>query len=509
MSPPYSFEPLKKRQAGVLLHISSLANDYAIGNFGTGAYRFIDFLEASGLSVWQVCPLGPTGYGDSPYQCFSSFALNPYFIDLEALVSLSYLEEKDLLDYKAKDPKQLDYGQVYSLFWKLAHKAYTAYRLKPKTYPGFKPFEDFCEQSAEWLDPYASFMSLKALQKGKPLKDWPKNLKNYKTHQESLSAQNLEDSSHFYKFLQYLAFAQWAQLRSYAKAKNISLIGDIPIFVAEDSADLWAHADLFLVDDKLAPTALAGVPPDYFSPTGQLWGNPLYDWKALKKTAYHFWIKRLEMAKSLFDLVRLDHFRGFESFWAIPAGSKDAVRGQWQEGPGRDFFDTIAKHFKGNIRLIAENLGLITEPVKELLRATGLPSMAVLQFAFGSPKDDPNWAHNCTPNQVVYTGTHDNDTAWGWYSKASRAVQQELRDYLSVDGSAVPWDLIRSAYQSVCKLAIFPMQDLMSLGSEARLNTPSRAQNNWTWRYTEAQLKALCKESAGYLHYLGSLYGRI
>lgn len=498
-------QPLKQRQAGVLLHISSLANGHAIGNFGAGAHRFMDFLEAAGLSVWQVCPLGPTGYGDSPYQSFSSFALNPYYIDLEALVQLSYLEAEDLLPYRSQDPSWVDYGQVYTLFWPLAKKAYAAYRTKPRPYPGFQSFESFCKAEHSWLDPYARFMALKDRNGGKSLSTW------HAAHPyaEARLDKVLEAESQFYEFLQYLAFAQWAQLRAYAKAKHITLIGDLPIFVAEDSADVWAQPELFMLDKDWQPSLQAGVPPDYFSPAGQLWGNPLYNWEALKQTQYQFWIQRLAMGQRLFDCLRLDHFRGFEAFWAVPAGSPNATSGSWQAGPGLDLFQALAQHFQGKLSLIAENLGLITEPVEDLLAATGLPGMAVLQFGFGSVKDDANRLHNLSQNQVVYTGTHDNDTAWGWYRTAPPGTQKDLRDYLRVDGSAVPWDLIRAAYASVCQLAIFPLQDALSLGSEARFNTPAQPYGNWSWRYTDSQLHALWKESAGYLHYLGSLYGRL
>ncbi len=499
------FKPLKKRQAGVLLHISSLVNAYAIGNFGAGAYRFMDFLEAAGLSVWQVCPLGATGYGDSPYQSFSSFALNPYFIDLEALVQLSYLATEDLEPYKSKDPSRVNYEQVYTLFWPLAKKAYAAYRNQARTYPGFQSFESFCEAERSWLDPYARFMALKDRNAGKSLSTW------HKTHPytEASLDKALGEESEFYQFLQYIAFAQWSQLRAYAKAKNITLIGDLPIFVAEDSADVWAQPELFLLDEDQQPSLQAGVPPDYFSPTGQLWGNPLYNWEILKQTQYSFWIQRLAMGQKCFDCIRLDHFRGFEAFWAVPAGSQDARTGSWQKGPGLGFFQALAEHFEGKLNLIAENLGLITQPVKDLLAATGLPSMAVLQFGFGSAKDDANRLHNLAQNQVIYTGTHDNDTAWGWYHNASPTTQRDFREYLRVDGSAVPWDLLRAAYASVCQLAIFPLQDALSLGSEGRFNTPAQPYGNWSWRCTSAELNTLWKENAGYLHYLGSLYGRI
>ncbi|MBC2594033.1 4-alpha-glucanotransferase [Ruficoccus amylovorans] len=502
------FPWLEKRHAGVLLHPTSLPGDLGIGQLGREARRLVDFLAAAGIRYWQLCPMGPTGYGDSPYQCFSSHAGNPYLIDLQALVGFGLLKDSELKPLRQLPHEYVDYGSLYQRFWPILELACQRYGAKPEGLSGYGSYVEFCEKEADWLTPYAAFTACKAHFKGKPWFEWPKKLCTYRGFQKSDLAQALDSQMDAVRFTQYLFFAQWRQLRAYAAEKGVGIIGDVPIFVALDSADVWTRPELFQLGKDGQPTAVAGVPPDYFSPLGQLWGNPLFDWEQHKKDGYAWWIQRLEANFRLYDVVRLDHFRGFESYWSIPAGAKDARGGKWEAGPGLDFFRAVQKAIP-EAKLIAEDLGDITPEVRAMHTATGLPGMAILQFAFGSGPENLYLPHNLSRNSATYPGVHDNDTTLGWYRSADGATQDHFRRYFGVDGSVPQWDCVRAAYRSVSRLAVIPMQDLMNLGSEARLNRPGEAAGNWQWRYHAEQLDTLWRGSATYLRGLAELYGRL
>jgi 4-alpha-glucanotransferase len=387
--------------------------------------------------------------------------------------------------------------------------AFEKFRSAKRAALPYGDFGEFKEKHASWLDSYALFQALKTHFNGSPWTAWPTEYSSFAEAAASPLAAELADDCEARKFNQYLFFGQWATLRHYAKKRNVSIIGDIPIFAALDSADVWANTKLFQFDTKKhVPTAAAGCPPDYFSVDGQLWGNPLYDWKALKQSGYKWWLDRLRSSFQLYDIVRIDHFRGFESYWSIPAGAKTARNGSWQPGPGLDFFQAVKKAFP-KARIIAEDLGELTPAVRELRKATGFPGMAILQFAFGSGPDNLYLPHNLEARQVLYPGTHDNDTTRGWYQTSGETVQDHVRRYLRVNGEEVSWDFIRASFSAVSNLAVIPFQDLLNLDSEGRLNTPGVAAGNWKWRYTTAQFERLRRHSTGYLRELGGLYGRL
>ena len=507
MSDPI-FNWLNKRSAGALLHISSLPSETGIGNLGSTAYKFIDFLEAAGLSVWQICPLGPTGYGDSPYQCFSSFAGNPYFIDLKPLVDEGLLENTELDTLRALPEKYVDYGALYKNFWPVLRQAYDRFKASGADhFSDYGSFKDFRKKHYKWIEYYALFIALKSQFGSQAWLKWPSEFRDCKQAlKQPLSDQTLKDVE-AHVFYQYLFFRQLEKLRNYAKTRGVQIFGDVPLFVALDSADVWANPTLFQLKKDGSPKAVAGVPPDYFSEDGQLWGNPLYDWKAHQKTKFAWWIERIKANIEFYDIVRLDHFRGFESYWSVPAGEKTARKGKWMPSPGAELFQAIQKHCP-DAKLVAENLGVITDKVKALIDMTGLPGMSVLHFAFSDDSANPYLLHNSKRNTVVYSGTHDNDTTLGWYQQLDETTQDHIRRYLSVSGNYISWDLIRAAIQSTANMAIFPLQDLMSLGSEARFNTPGTATGNWKWRYLTEHLDTLQSESAFYLRELLRLYGR-
>jgi 4-alpha-glucanotransferase len=502
------FPWLKSRHAGVLLHPTSLPGDLGIGKLGREARRLVDFLEVAGMRYWQQCPLGPTGYGDSPYQCFSAFAGNPYLIDLRPLVGFGLLKDNELKPLRTLPQNRVDYGELYQRFWPILELACERFDGRSDGLSGYGSYVEFCENQADWLTPYAAFTASKAHFGGKPWFEWPKKLRTYADFKQSDLPEKLAAQMEAVRFTQYLFFGQWAELRAYAAGKGVEIIGDVPIFVALDSADVWARPELFQLDAESCPTAVAGVPPDYFSPLGQLWGNPLFDWDALKAEGYAWWLKRLEANFKLYDIVRLDHFRGFESYWSIPAKAKDARGGKWKPGPGLDFFQAVQKAMP-DAKMIAEDLGEITPEVRAMHRATGLPGMAILQFAFGSGADNLYLPHNLIPNSAIYPGVHDNDTTLGWYGSVDDKTRDHFRRYFCVDGSVPQWDCVRAAYRSVSRLAVIPLQDLFNLGSEARLNRPGEAAGNWQWRYASAQLDTLWRESASYLRSLAELYGRL
>lgn len=505
---PALFNWLDHRAAGVLLHPTALPSQYGVGAFDEAAHGFLEFLALAGVKYWQLCPLGPTGYGDSPYQCFSSFAGNPYLIDPAALVSAGLLTADSLAPLRALDADRVDYGALYRLKWPLLFTAHTAWRENPKRPLLYGDFAVFREKNASWLAGYALFSALKDNFSGKPWWEWPAAVRSLAAAEKSSLRRKLAPRAEAYEFVQYLFFGQWLQLRAHAAALGIGLIGDTPIFCALDSADVWASPQLFQFDRKTSrPTFVAGVPPDYFSADGQLWGNPLYDWPAHAAEGYAWWLARLRANFALCDIVRIDHFRGFDSYWSIPASAPTARTGTWERGPGVAFFEAVQTALPG-VKLIAEDLGEMTPSVSTLLAATGLPGMAVLQFAFGGDAKNVYLPHNQRANSVVYPGTHDNDTTLGWYATADEKTRDHVRRYLRVTGQEAGWDFIRSAYSSVANLAVVSLPDLLSLGSVARFNLPGTSQGNWTWRYRPEQLRNLRETAAPYLRELGELFGR-
>ena len=472
------------RSSGILLHPTSLPNRYGIGDLGKSAYKFIDFLHNSGCKLWQTLPLGPTGYGDSPYQSFSTFAGNPYLISPDLLLEEDLLHPNDLKEELDFDNDLVDYGRVISWKLNLLERAFIRFERDPNL--GRRNLDIFREKNSDWLEDYALFMALKEANGGGSWIGWDESLRNREKAALAKAREELKPAIDRFTFYQFLFFRQWDALRMYAKEKNIQIIGDIPIFVSYDSSDVWANPELFFIDEKKLPTVVAGVPPDYFSETGQLWGNPLYKWKKHKAENYVWWVKRMSAVLNMVDVVRLDHFRGFAGYWEVPAKELTAVNGRWVPGPGADIFERL-KDELGGLPIIAEDLGEITPDVFELRDQFNLPGMKIFQFAF-SDENNPFLPHHYPENCVAYTGTHDNDTARGWYESASEYEKDFARRYLSVDGSDFAWDLIRSLWHSRANFVLAPMQDLLSLGTEARMNYPGRLGGNWGWRMKEDEM---------------------
>ena len=495
------------RTSGLLLHPTSLPGPYGIGDLGPSAYAFVDFLVAAGQGLWQVLPLGPTGYGDSPYQCLSAFAGNPLLISPDLLVQDGWLDDADL-ECAGCAGGRVDFGRVTD--WKQAMlvKAYVNFQQRADASIR-REFARFCEKHHDWLEDYVAFRALKAQHALRPWTDWPEPLALRDAAALAEWRRQNEPDLAWQRFIQFLFFRQWHALRGYANARGIHLIGDVPIFVAQDSSEVWTHPEWFQLDERGRPTVVAGVPPDYFSDTGQRWGNPLYRWDQLKDDGYRFWVDRLRGVLDLVDLVRIDHFRGFAGYWEIQADEPTAINGRWVDGPGMDLFRTLAAALGSGLPLIAEDLGVITEDVEALRDDLGLPGMAILQFAFESAEGgfgrSQYLPHNFQRNLVVYTGTHDNDTFVGWWAEADETVRHNLRRYLNTDGDDVHWDAIRAAIASVACYALFPLQDLLALGNEARMNRPGSQNGNWTWRFDDAALSA---DLARRLHDMSEIYGR-
>lgn len=505
---PPLFNWLNLRSAGLLLHPTSLPGSQGIGVLDESVDRLLRFLKDAGLRYWQVCPLGPTGYGDSPYQCFSAFAGNPYLIDLAALQRAGLLSDDVLLPLRKLPAAHVDFGELYAKKWPALFKAYANFSKTPRDLP-YGDFDAFCTEHAPWLEPYALFMALKDHFKGRPWWQWDRKVRFYRDARTSAVAGQVANTARAHRFLQYLFYGQWQEVRAKAAALGIEIIGDAPIFVSRDSADVWAHPELFQLDGQSGePLAVAGVPPDYFSADGQLWGNPLYDWTRHAATGYAWWLDRLRANFALCDIVRIDHFRGFDTYWSIPADAPTAKSGTWAQGPGLEFFQAV-KSALPDCRLIAEDLGELSPSVHELRHATGLPGMAILQFAFGGDSANTYLPHNLVANNVVYPGTHDNNTTLAWYAAAGEKARDHVRRYLRVDGREIHWDFVRAGYSAVSNLAVFPLQDLLGLGASARFNTPGVPAGNWQWRYSADQLEALHRGSANYLRELGGLYGRL
>ncbi len=499
---------LTTRTAGILAHVSSLPGDYGIGNLGPSARQFLDFLAEAGVRNWQLCPIGPTGFGDSPYQSFSTHAGNPYFIDLGELLAAELLTPADVAPLRSLPAHTVDYGRLYELFWPILARAADRFidsgldRVAPHG-----PISGFRSENSSWLQPYTYFTALKAHHGGGPWYDWPAKFRHGLPTDLSALPAEIHREACRQIFYQYLFFGQWARLRAYAQKHGIAIIGDVPIFVAMDSVDTWQNRAVFRVSAEGRPTAVAGVPPDYFSAFGQLWGNPLYDWQHLARTQFAWWIDRLRAAFSLYDIIRLDHFRGFDTYWEIPYNSPDARTGSWQKGPGLAFFQAVQAALP-QARIIAEDLGYIGPDIVALRRAAGLPGMKILQFAYGHDANNVNLPHRYPPDSIAYTGTHDNLTTRGWLEGLDAETAPSVRDYYQLDGSASAWPIIRSALATVSRLAVIPIQDLLDLDELATLNRPGTAVGNWQWRFTAPQLSLLADEKLPTLRHWINLYDR-
>ncbi len=490
------------RKCGVLMPVSSLPSRFGIGGFSKEAYDFVDFLAEGGQSLWQILPLGPTGYGDSPYQSFSTFAGNPYYISLDALIEQGLLteEECEAADY-GDHPNYVNYEKIYNSRFALLRKAFNRADIENDT-----SYKKFVEDQSAWLKDYAMYMAIKDSLGGVAWIEWDEDIRLRKPAAMAHYEETLKEDIAFYSYLQYLFATQWSALKAYANGKGINIIGDIPIYVAFDSADTWANPELFQLDEENIPTAVAGCPPDAFSATGQLWGNPLYRWDYHEKTGFAWWIRRLAYCFTIYDVVRIDHFRGFDEYWAIPYGDPTAEFGRWEKGPGYALFEAMKKAL-GNREVIAEDLGFLTPSVLKLVKKTGYPGMKVLQFAFDSREESDYLPHNYTHNCVVYTGTHDNDTVMGWIPAMSRKDLAFAKKYIGVKRTSdICSNLIRMAYASVADTAIIPIQDYLELGSEARINTPSTLGGNWEWRMSAQDCTS---QLAARMHELATVYGRI
>jgi 4-alpha-glucanotransferase len=475
-----------ERAGGILLHPTSLPGPYGIGDLGASARDWLDWLSSSGCSLWQVLPLGPTGYGDSPYQSFSACAGNPVLISLEGLIEDGLLQVDDISPMPDFPQDRVDYGMVITYHEMLLALASKRFR-EGSAQHLIDAYRSFCREQAGWLDDFALFMALKSENNGHPWTEWDPSLVN--RYPEALDAASiaLKSSIEDHRFRQFIFFQQWERIKQQAHDGGISIIGDIPIFVSHDSADVWAHPELFHLDDAGMPTVVAGVPPDYFSPTGQRWGNPLYRWDTMRENGYAWWIQRFKAVLSCVDFVRLDHFRGFEAYWEVPAECPTAEVGRWVKGPGEDFI-AVVRTALDDLPIIAEDLGLITPEVEALRDLFDLPGMKILQFGFEGTMAHPFLPHNYPERCVAYTGTHDNDTARGWYDSAGEAHRAFCRKCLSSDGNHIAWDMIQALWSSVAAWVIAPLQDFLELGSEARMNTPGQPSGNWSWRMQERDL---------------------
>ncbi|MCC5637908.1 4-alpha-glucanotransferase [Nostoc sp. CHAB 5844] len=493
------------RSSGILLHPTSFPSRFGIGDLGLEAYKFIDFLRESNQQYWQVLPLGPTGYGNSPYAAYSAMAGNPLLISPEKLKDQGLLAEQDFANLPEFDASGVDYDKILPIKLELLKTACKNFQAQA-TIIQQTEFAGFCDSKAYWLDDYALFMALKDAHEGASWHTWEPELVKREPEVIEQTKRQLSAEIFYYKFIQFEFFREWSELKAYANISGIHIIGDIPIYVAQDSCDVWAHPDIFCLDEETRePKLMAGVPPDYFSATGQLWGNPVYDWEELQKQNFKWWIGRFEAMLDYVDVIRIDHFRGFEAYWAVRQGEETAINGEWLKAPGEELFDAIKEEL-GKLPVLAEDLGVITPEVEALRDKYEFPGMKVLQFAFGSDPGNPFLPFNYSRNFVVYTGTHDNDTTVGWFDQASDYEKQNFLLYLGcLSPEGVHWDLIRLALSSVANQAIIPLQDVLGLGTDARMNFPSVAEGNWEWRYHS---EALTKELSDRLKILTQLYGR-
>ena len=494
-----------QRAAGILLHPTSLPGKFGIGDLGTEAFNFINFLDSAGQKLWQVFPLGPTGYGDSPYQCFSAFAGNPNMISPEKLKENGFLSDDDISNPPYVNAHRIDFGNLINYKKEILRKAYN--KAKGKNFLTDDKFEKFCDDNTEWLEDYSFFMAVKEHHGGGLWTNWPEGLVKREAKSLKEWGKKLAEEINFHKFVQFIFFEQWTDVKNYANSKGIKIIGDMPIFIAYDSADLWAHKALFTVDDDGKLIFVAGVPPDYFSATGQLWGNPLYRWDEMEKDDFLWWRQRMKQMLTLIDIIRIDHFRGFDAYWEIPGDAPTAEKGKWVKAPGEKFFKTIREHL-GQLPIIAEDLGVITKSVEKLRDMFEFPGMKILQFAFGTGMEEKFLPHNYVPNCTVYTGSHDNDTTVAYFEKEkhnSNDIYQHAQQYLNYFEDDITDALIRTAYASVADLVVIPMQDILRLGGEARMNFPGKPGGNWQWRFTWEQVH---REIASHYKYLSELYER-
>lgn len=492
------------RKSGILMHISSLPSPYGIGTMGKAAREFVDFLYESGQSCWQLLPICPTSYGDSPYQSYSTFAGNPYFIDLDILEEIGLLDKSDYenIDWES-EPDKINYGTLYQKRYSVLRKAAKRFLQNPP-----KEFGLFCVENDSWLTDFALFMTLKDVHGGAPWSEWDAPLRNHDAKTLEMVARVEEDNILFWKAVQYLFFNQWSELKSYANEKGISMIGDLPIYVSLDSVDVWAHPELFQLDEGKVPKEVAGVPPDGFSADGQLWGNPLFDWEYMEENHFTWWVNRIKYLCEVYDTLRIDHFRGFDSYFAVPYGETTARNGYWKQGPGMRLFEELERAI-GKQPIIAEDLGYLTDSVRKLLKDSGFPGMKVMEFAFDSrdASGSEYLPHNYIPNCVAYAGTHDNDTILGWFAEASAEDTAYCREYLAIsEGQEANWSMMCALWSSVADLTIVQAQDILGLGSEARMNEPSTVGNNWRWRAVSG---VFTKELAQKLRRKMKIYGRL
>ncbi|MFP4697582.1 MAG: 4-alpha-glucanotransferase [Eubacteriales bacterium] len=491
-----------ERGSGILLHISSLPGEYGIGTLGKETYKFVDFLKKSGQKYWQILPIGPTGYGNSPYSSFSTFAGNHYFIDFDIFIDKKIITKEYLLQFDfGSNSKKVEYDRLFNTKERILRTIFN----KVSSYYKEELF-DFRKKKEYWIEDYALFMALKKENNYKPWNEWEEGIKQREPKAINYYKDKLSDEIEFWIFTQYLFFKQWGELKTYTNNLGIKIIGDIPIYVASDSADAWVFSDIFYLDKNKEPIMVSGCPPDDFSEAGQLWGNPVYQWDKLKVKDYDWWIERFRANFKLYDVIRIDHFKGFESFWGIPYGDSTAANGEWKKGPGTDFFDTLFKEL-GNVEIIAEDLGYVTEEVIKLRDNYGLPGMKVLMFAFNSKSsEDMYLPHNYKANFVSYTGTHDNETLVGWLESADQEIIKYAKTYLGIKNDEdLHWEFIRAIWSSVTTLAIAPMQDFLGLDNSARMNTPNTLYGNWEWRITQ---KEFTKDVEDKIKIMTRLYGR-
>ena len=469
------------RSSGILLHLTSLPGPHGCGDLGPASYHFVDWMVIAGQSLWQMLPLGPVGFANSPYMSLSAFAGNPLLVDLQELKELGWLRAEELASVPLFPEDKVDFASVVPFRLALLKKASDRF-FADSAVSQQRDFAEYCRTQKYWLDDYALFEALHAAHCGSLWTTWPEELARREPSALAAARRHFHGDVRFHQFIQWCFDRQWKSLKKYANDRGVRLVGDLPIFVAHHSTDVWAHADLFYLDERGNPEVVAGVPPDYFSETGQRWGNPLYKWDVMKKKKFGWWVNRFRASLNLFDIVRIDHFRGFEAYWEIPATEKTAVKGRWVKAPGRDLFATILRRL-GRLPIIAEDLGVITPEVTQLRDGFGLPGMKVLQFAFAEGPENAFLPHHHTPHCVVYTGTHDNDTTAGWYETATEHERDFVRRYTHSDGNEIQWALINAALRSVADTAVVPFQDVLGLGSRHRMNLPGTTQGNWEWRF--------------------------
>lgn len=495
------------RLSGLLVHPTSLPGPYGIGDFGPEAYHFIDTLKESGQKLWQVLPLGPVGPSNSPYQSYSSFAGEPLLISPDFLVRDGLLQQEDLYGIPQFPCDHVYYNEVRAYKRPLLEKACTNFKAFPQDHPLKESFDAFCEKEREWLDDYCMFMAISKANEDKPWYEWESGIRkgNKTAKAKWMKLPEVQEEYFYQSFLQFIFSKQWSELRAYANEQGIAIIGDIPIFVAANSSDVWANKKLFKLDKDGYPTVVAGVPPDYFSATGQLWGNPIYKWSVHKKDHYAWWMSRIRAQLAKYDYVRIDHFRGLDEYWEVPADAETALDGKWMPGPKAEFFEVMREEFGEDLPIIAEDLGIITDSVRELRDQFDLPGMKILQFAFENTQDNDYLPYNYPRNSICYSGTHDNDTSSGWYRCASEESKDKIRRYLSTDGSHISWDMIRCALSSVSRMAIIPIQDVFEEGSDRRMNIPGVPDGNWSYRYYKEQFHDGLKKG---LREMSEIYGR-